>query len=287
MTEAARRDILPKASDRLKLGTSGLSVSPICLGIAGSADTVVAAFDAGINFFFVSGDLHWPRYDGLRRGLAQLLSRGPSVRDEIVVGVVSYLEEPLFHYLQFHEVIESIPGLKKVDLLIAGAVSSPDSFKSRLVSLREARLAGHVGCRAIGASFHHRGCALLSLNHDCLDINYIRYNTAHNRAVEDFFPYVRSDRTPLIFSFRSTFPIVTAVRFRQLGLDSRSWQPKVTDYYRFVLTHRHLDGVLCRLSCPREVEELVTAFDDKPLTADELAYMVRLSTGAISKSAQE
>jgi hypothetical protein len=281
--EVTSRETLPKASDRLKLGASGLSVSPICLGIAGSADTVVAAFDAGINFFFISGDLHWPRYEGLRRGLEELLSRRPSVRDEIVVGVVSYLEEPLFHYLQFDEVIESIPGLKRVDLLIAGAVSSAESFKTRLFPLREARLAGHHGSRAIGATFHHRACALLSLNHDCLDIHYVRYNTAHRRAVEDFFPHVRSERTALIFSFKSTFPVVAEERFRQLGLDDGSWLPKVTDYYRFALTHRHLDGILCRLSCPREVEELVAALDEKPLTTDELAYLVGLTSGSITK----
>jgi hypothetical protein len=281
--EATSRDTLPKASDRLKLGTSGLSVSPVCLGIAGSAETVVAAFDTGINFFFVSGDLHWPQYEGLRSGLAELLSRGPSVRDEIVVGVVSYLEEPLFHYLQFHEVIDSIPGLKRVDLLIAGAVASPESFKSRLVSLREARLAAHKGSRAIGATFHHRGCALLSLNYDCLDIHYIRYNTAHRRAVEDFFPHVPPERASLIFSFKSTFPLVAEERVRQFGLDGGSWLPKVTDYYRFALTHRQLDGVLCRLSSPREVEELVEALEEKPLTPDELAHMIRLSSGSAAR----
>src|SRR5581483_8130992 len=121
--EVMTRGSLPKASDRLRLGKGGLSVSPICLGITGSGDTVLAAFDAGINFFFVSADLHWPLYEHLRRGLAQLLARGPAVRDEIVVGVVSYLEEPLFKYLQFQEVLDAIPGLKRVDLLIAGAVS--------------------------------------------------------------------------------------------------------------------------------------------------------------------
>jgi hypothetical protein len=281
MMEVATRETLPRASDRLQLGRSGLSVSPICLGITGSSDTVLVAFDAGINFFFLTGDLHWPKYEGLRRGLAQLLSRGPFVRDEIVVGVVSYLEEPLFGHLQFHEVIESVPGLKRVDVLIAGAVSSPQSLESRLVSLQNARQAGRAGSRAIGASFHQRVCALLSLNQDWLDINYIRYNPIHNRAVKDFFPYVLTDSAALVFNFKSTFPAVTAERFDELGLDEHTWRPRVTDYYRFALTHRGLDGVLCRLSNPREVEELVSALAEKPLTPEEMEYMVALSSARV------
>jgi hypothetical protein len=88
------RQALPKATDRLRLGISGLSVSPICLGIVGSPETIGVAYDAGVNFFFLTADLHWPLYEGLRQGLSQLLSRVPSVRDQIVVGVVSYLDQP-------------------------------------------------------------------------------------------------------------------------------------------------------------------------------------------------
>jgi hypothetical protein len=276
--QSLTRERLPKAIDRLPLGKSGLSVSPICLGIAGSADTVLAAFDAGINFFFVTADLHWPHYAGLRRGLAQLLSRGPSMRDKIVVGAVSYLEEPLFKYLQFHEVIDAVPGLKRVDLLIAGAVSSPESLEARHASLEKARQAGHAGSRAIGASFHQRSCALLSLTQDYLDINYIRFNAVHSRAVVDFFPHVPPNRPGLIFNFKSTFPLAVAESRREAGTQSAYPLPKATDYYRFGLSHRQLDGVLCRLASPREVEELAAALDAKPLTADELAHMISLTS---------
>src|SRR5215831_13655318 len=97
---------LPKPSDRLPLGRTGLKVSPLCLGIAGTPEIVPEAFDLGINFFFVTGDLHWPLYDGVRKGLEMLFDRGPSIRDEVVVGVVSYLDGPIFEGLQFNEVID-------------------------------------------------------------------------------------------------------------------------------------------------------------------------------------
>ena len=44
------------------------------------------------------------------QGLSDLLSRSPSVKDEIVVGVVSYLDQPLFQALQFHEVATRSPA---------------------------------------------------------------------------------------------------------------------------------------------------------------------------------
>ena len=71
-----------------------------------------------------------------------MLSRSPSVRDEIVVGVVSYLDQPLFQALQFHEVVDAVPGLKRVDLLIAGAVPDENNFFARFNAIHSARGAG-------------------------------------------------------------------------------------------------------------------------------------------------
>ncbi len=67
---------LPRLNDRYPLGKSGLRVSPVCIGITGTPEIIPTAFDAGINFFFLTADLHWPLYEGLQRGLESLLSRG-------------------------------------------------------------------------------------------------------------------------------------------------------------------------------------------------------------------
>jgi hypothetical protein len=271
---------LPKLTNRLPLGISGLSVSPFCLGITQEPETIPAAFDAGINFFFLTADLHWPLYEGLRRGLELLLDRGGSVRDEIVVGVVSYLDQPMFQYLQFHEVLDSVRGLDRVDLLIAGAVSNEENFNSRFSPLQQARARHHCGSRAMGASFHHRPSALQSVNYDCLDINYIRYNTAHPGARQDVFPYLRGRRSSLLFNFKSVLSRVTPEHFAQLGLDENYWLPSVTDYYRFVFTHPGLDGILCSLASPDQVEALNDAMSERPLTLEEESYMMWLSSAA-------
>jgi hypothetical protein len=82
-------------TDRYPLG-NGLQVSPFCLGLVGDPDVVPAAFEAGINFFFISADMHWPVYEQTRRGLAKLLRDKPEARDQIVLGLVAYVTQPEF-----------------------------------------------------------------------------------------------------------------------------------------------------------------------------------------------
>ena len=274
----SRRFALPKPSDRLPLGKSGLQVSPICLGMTESPDTVVAAFESGVNFFFVTADLHWPLYDGTRKGLAKLLAGNPSRRDEIVVGAVSYLENPLFGALQFHEIVAEIPGLERVDLMIAGAVSSDQSFYSRLESITRARASGHNGARAIGATFHQRQLALVADYYDLLDISYIRYNSAHPGARTDVLPYFRPYRNSLVFNFKSVMSQVSQETFDALGLSKGYWLPDPCDYYRFVLSRPEINGILCSPLRPEQIKELARALEKGPLSYQEEEYMIWLSS---------
>lgn len=271
------RQQLPRLHDRLPLGQTGLTVSPFALGIT-TPETVLAAFDAGVNFFFLTADLHWPIYEGLREGLRQLFARGPGIRDQVVVGVVSYLDMPLFGALQFHEVIDEVPGMERADILIAGAIPNQSSLLGRFNAIHEARGRGHNGARAIGASFHDRPSALLSVNNNLLDVNLIRYNTAHPGALSEIFPHVRPDRTGLIFNFKSTMSQVTPAQFQQLGLGEQYWQPGPTDYYRFVLSVPGMDGVLCSPQSPEELHGIARAMESGPLSAEEEAYMRWLSS---------
>jgi|ERR1051325_9420526 hypothetical protein len=275
---AARRCQLPKPSDRLSLGKSGLKVSPFCLGRTAAPETVVAAYEAGINFFFVSADLHWPLYEGIRTGLAKLFEGNPSRRNEIVVGVVSYLDEPLFSALQFDEVIEAVPGLERVDLLIAGAVSSEPSFFSRLSSLQRARANRLHGAAAIGASFHQRPLARIAGQDELLDISYVRFNSAHPGARTDLFPYLRPARSTLVFNFKSMLPLVTEGMAGAPGLPAPNWRPEPCDYYRFVLSRPELDGVLCSPMNGAELRAMVAATEKGPLSKEQEDDMIWLSS---------
>ena len=282
-----RKETLPRLTDRIGLGESRLQVSPICLGYAGSPATIPAAFDAGINFFFITADLHWPVYEGIRRGLEQLLARGGGIRDEIVVAVVSYLDEPLFGFLQFNEVIGAVSGLERVDLLLAGAVSGDHNLSPRVESMEKARSRGHMGSRAIGATFHSRPHALQASNDELLDILYVRYNPGHPGANKDLFPHLRSDRRAPIFSFKSTMLWTPPKLFASLDLPAHAWQPTVTDHYRFALTSPMVDGLLASLDPPEQIAALADALAQGPLDSEQELYLKKLTKAAFATSGED
>jgi aryl-alcohol dehydrogenase-like predicted oxidoreductase len=273
MQRSPTRTSLPQLKDRLPLGQSGLSVSPICLGIT-KRQTVPAAFAAGINFFFISNDLHWVLYSELMAGIADLLASGVP-RDDIVIAGASYLSEPLFGYLQFNELLSAVPGLERIDILIAGAAETENFLPryERLVLAKKHRL---WGCRAIGASFHNRSAARMAICSDLLDIAYIRYNSMHPGAESDLFPHINSDRACLMYNFKSTSGDMTESDFQRLNLGPRYKRPKVTDGYRFAFSRPEMDGLLVAPQSPAHIDALVSALAQGPLPASRVEYMKNL-----------
>ncbi len=271
------RQLLPKPTDRLPLGSSGLRVSPLCLGMTADPETVLAAWEHGVNFFFLTADLHWPLYDGLRKGLAKLLDGNRARRDEVVVAVVSYLDNPLFASLQFNEVIAEVPGLERVDVIVAGAVAGDASFHSRLASMAAARQTRLHGARAIAASFHQRTLAAAADYYGLLDASFVRYNAAHPGARRDLFPYLRPARACPVFNFKSVMAQVTPEQFAALKLPAGYWLPEACDYYRFVLTRPEIDGVLCAPQSPEQMRALVKALERGGVSREEEEYMLWLS----------
>lgn len=270
MQRPQKRARLPKATDRYPLGSTGLAVSPICLGMT-SAETVQAAFSSGINFFFLSNDLHWSLYMPLMRGISELLASGVR-REEIVVAGVSYLSEPLFQYLQFNELLDAVPRLGHLDLLIAGAAEDAN-FTPRYKSLQRARAQKLWGCTAIGASFHDRATARMAICSDLLDLAYVRYNPAHAGGEEDLFPYLKPERVGLTYNFKSTLGYVPEPVFRKLNLGTEYKLPTVTDGYRFALSRPEIDGILVSPQDPAQLTQLLSALDRGPLPASKIQYM--------------
>ncbi len=271
-----RRFTLPKLTDRLTLGEAGLRVSPFCLGMVRSEDTASAAFDAGINFFFLSADLHWPYYDLARRGLEKLLARGPRIREQVVVAMVSYVTQPEFCVGALGEGLDAVAGLKSIDLAIIGGAYSHE-FLRRLHIYRYIQSQGNLG-KATGTTFHDRIAALLAMNHNLVDIAFIRYNPIHTGAKIDLFPYLKQPTPTLLYNFKSTLGSIGTERYAALGLNDDYWQPKVTDYYRFALTRSEIDGLLCSPSTPQEVEALSSALEEGPLDEEEEKYLIDLAT---------
>lgn len=260
-------------TDRLSLG-SGLSVSPFCLGLVADPEIVLAAFDAGLNFFFVSADMHWPLYEPVREGLRRLLARGTAVRDRVVVAVVSYVTQPEFCYAPFYEVLEALPGLGHVDLGVIGGSYASD-FMTRLAQYEKRP----AGMRGIAASFHQREAAATAISHGLLDLAFVRYNAAHAGAELDLFPRVppATERRTKLFNFKSMSGYVPRARLEELGLPAGKWWPEPREHYRFALRRPELDGVLCALDTVSQVEGLSRLLVEPPLTEDEAEYLKTLA----------
>ena len=280
----AYRTELPRLTSRLSLGPEQLRVSPFCLGMTKSPETISAAFDAGINFFFISADMHWPLYEHTRQGLAELLARGSSVRDGIVVAGVCYPTQPEFCTVPFHELIAAVPGLNRLDLLLAGGAYGIE-FARRWPVYQQHRQSGFAGNKAVGATFHDRSAAAHAVSERELDIAFIRYNPDHAGAQEDVFPRLPRHPRPLLFGFNSTFRYVPPQRMSELGLVTPEyWHPQITDHYRFALTRCYLDGLLIGLKTPREVADLSAALEQGPLTEEEESYLIDVSGVARGES---
>jgi aryl-alcohol dehydrogenase-like predicted oxidoreductase len=244
------RDRLPQLTDRIALG-NGLAVSPVCLGripdeeLPGSIDTACAAFDAGVNFFFLSGDLHWRLYAMARRALAKLLRRR-GVRDQIVVAAVSYTRG--FEEAAVGDLLTELPRLGRIDVLVGGGYYAVDA--PRIGGLVEAAV--RAGARAVGVTFHDRAAARTALARGRVDLAYIRYNPQHPGARADVFP-ARRARDTRLFAFKTSWGAAGDVPER----------------YRFALSRPELDGILVKLRTPNEVDALARVLARAPMTAAE------------------
>ena len=272
-----KRANLPQFNDRLLLGKEGLPVSPFCVGIGGSPETVTAAFERGINFFFLSADMHWPLYEATRNGLDRLLARGPHVREQIVVAAACYPTQPEFCSVPFMELLEAVPALGSIDLLVAGGAYG-EEFKARHPIYEQHRRAGFVGARAIGATFHERKAAADAIGRNLIDIAFIRYNPDHSGAREDVFPLIEKPSSTLLFSFNSTHGYVPPLRLDALGIRGDVyWHPAITDFYRFALSRPEIDGLLISPTTSGEILALEGALREGPLNHEEEQYLLDLS----------
>jgi predicted aldo/keto reductase-like oxidoreductase len=259
-------------TDRLAVGP--LQVSPICIGRVADDRVIDAALEAGINFFFISADMHWPLYQNSRRGMDRFLLRRQH-RDEVVVAGVSYVTQPEFCDLPFAELLEAQPRLGRLDLLIAGGAYGHE-IQRRLTLYRKHRQQARHGARAIGASFHDRIACADCIDRGDVDVAFTRYNAAHPNARTDLFPRSSCGRVPL-FTFKSTGGWVTPERVAALGLSGDFWIPTITDHYRFALSRPEVSGLLVHLGTPAHVHELADALDAGPLTADEEEHLIYLA----------
>jgi hypothetical protein len=259
---------------------ANLKVSPLCLGMVDEPSTVIAAWNAGINFFFVTADMHWPLYEGVRSGLRELAKARPAALDQAVIACCSYVAQPEFLSMPFQEALGALAPFRKLDVLVAGGSYAPD-VNARLGVLRANMKSGLVGASAIGASIHGREAAVNVVNGDSAEVVFVRYNAQHPGARLDLFPALKATRTAKLFNFKSTSAYIRPEEFHKMGVDPELWFPSVTDHYRFVLCRPELNGLLVAPRDPKQLEQLVDAYLQGPLSADEEGHLLALAKLAL------
>ena len=263
---------LPRFADRIAVGS--LQLGPFCLGLVRDPRMIPAAFDAGINFFFVSADLHWSLYQPWRDGLAQLLSRGGGVRDSIVVAAATYMVHPPLMLAPFFELLDSVPKLDRIDVMVAGGCYGAD-FEPRVTALRDwrRRAPAPLAQASVGATVHERGALLRATGYERCDLAFVRYNPSHPRGRVDLYPHLSGRARKPLFSFKSM------AGFRQLmaATPPGFWQPAPSDAYRYALSEPAHDGVLLSLHGERELDELASAVAKGPLSDDERTHLELLA----------
>lgn len=262
-----------RPADRVHVGA--LEVSPLCLGAVADPATVERAFSAGINFFFISSDLHWPMYRHTREGLHRLLAAG-TPRDELVIATASYVAQRDFAGASFDDIRHHEPGLGRIDVLVAGGVYM-DDFLARRAVLEAARDRGDTGAHTLGASFHDRAAARLAIVHELVDIAFVRYNALHPGARSDLFPGIPAGTGTPAYVFNATRGWVADGDTEGLLPDEDYWRPTITDHYRFAISTPGVAGILCAPATPGELDEALEALAEGPLDVESQDHMIELA----------
>ncbi|MDH5721193.1 MAG: aldo/keto reductase [Spirochaetia bacterium] len=138
-------------------------------------------------------------------------------------------------------------------------------IQKELVRLRDEGLV-----RALGVSIHDRKRAGRLAVESVLDLLMIRYNAAHPGAEVDIFPNYEK-RRPITIAY-------TATSWRKLLKPPKRWEDKVMtagDCYRFCLTNRHVDVVLCGPANENQLIDNLKALEKGPLSSAEDEYIRR------------
>jgi hypothetical protein len=276
--------LLPiRFTDRIPIGRKPLLVSPLCIGIVEYPEFVLEAYDLGINFFFVTTDMHWPLYENLRKGLEMLFARGVA-REDVVVAGVAYVAQPEFTFVPFKEVADNIKGLVGVDIFVSGGSYEKDLdpggrialYKRRAESPDEQARLASIRATASGASFHSRSAALTAINNDLVDIAFVRHNADHCLGHRSLFPCINDTHRTKVFNFASCRGCVPAGWLKGQGYDD-VWDPEVEDHYRMVLSEPHVDGILC---APRGIKQLLAiqeALAKGPMSTEDMEHMMAIA----------
>lgn len=280
-----------------KLGRTDLTVS--CLGLGGgghiSSEDTLYAFDRGINYFFYSSDLHHYLYSSMADALRQLCGRSSSVREQVVLALVTYLVKTPEAVLA--SLLDQFVDLKMdyIDVFFWGWIDTdnegdfnkcmsvsddlrgPNSVYQRTIERMfntSERMKKMGIVRYIGASFHSHDLAQQWLDSSLLDVVMVRHNVAHRTAQTKVFPYLdpHNPQRPGVVTFKSAGMRGHLWEPPPL-LPAGCWRPSVPDLYRYSLSQNCVDLALAGWTKREHIDAAIAGMEQGKLTLEELAYL--------------
>ena len=249
---------------RVTLGRSGLQVSKLGLGSSFKAPTssYLEAFDQGVNYFYW-GSI---RREEMGSAIREIAS---DRRDQLVVLLQSYSRLGFLLSTFVERGLRKL-GLDQADGLLLGwhnQMPSRDVLDAAL-ELRERGL-----IRSIGLSTHRRSLLPTLVDNDAFEFWHVRYNAVHRGAERDVFPSL----TERDVSSRPGMVTYTTTRWGNLCDPKKTPKgertPTGTDCYRFALSHPQVDMCLAGPDNPEHMKQALTALEQGPMDAVELAWM--------------
>lgn len=248
-------------------GPLGALKTPVCrLGLSATyrpgKDTVFAAADAGLNYFFYFGmDTH------MIAPLREVI-RGRREQFVLATGACNWL---LFQS-NLRRTLERRLRQMRTDYIdvfhylgVARRKHWTPQVADELQAVRESGLV-----RAVSISTHDRKLAAELANQGVLDAMMIRYNAAHRGAEQEIFPRLPAS-SPAVISF-------TATRWRFLTRRPKNYPssariPTAGMCYRFVLSNPHVHVCLTAPSSRKQFEQNLAEVRRGPLDAEDLKFM--------------
>lgn len=225
-------------------------------------DTVPAAADAGVNYFFYFG------FDTHMTGPLRELIRGRRERYVLATGGYNWL---LWQSNLRRTIEDRLRQMRTdyIDVFHYLGVTRRKYWTPRIADeLQAVRESGLV--RAVSISTHDRKLAAELAAAGALDAMMIRYNAAHRGAEQEVFPHLPPS-DPAVIGF-------TATRWRCLTRAPRGYPagaavPTAGMCYRFALSNPHVHVCLTAPACRAQLEQNLAEVSRGPLDEDEMRFM--------------
>jgi len=250
--------------DRVTLGRTGLSVSPI--GIASSYGTneamVEEAVDRGVNY------LYWGalRTKKMGRGIRNIVRRK---RDDLVIVSHTTTRSPSTLSKVVLKSLRQL-GVDCLDVLLLGWHNKrPDARLLDHVSKLK-----HDGLIRFSALSGHDRHLFPALEKDKqIDIFHVRYNAAHRGAEREILDQIPQQDGPGVVSFTNTR---WGSLLKPSNMPPGESPPSAADCYRFVLAHPKVHVAVCGPNSMEQLKEDLEALELGPMSEEELDRVRRI-----------